>query len=110
MKRDIINIKTREEFVNYLGYYYGELNMIHPFREGNGRTLRTYFLLLVSECSKHFSFGEFELDYTNLLDTDKEELIKATIVNSVTGDYKGIADFFDIILVQKSLKKRTKSK
>lgn len=110
MKRDIVNIKTREELVNYLGYYYGELNMIHPFREGNGRTLRTYFLLLVSECSKHFSFGEFELDYTNLLDTDKEELIKATIINSVNGDYKGIAEFFDIILVQKNSKMRTKCK
>lgn len=110
MKKDIVNIKTREELVNYLGYYYGELNMIHPFREGNGRTLRTYFLLLVSECSKYFSFGEFELDYTNLLDTDKDELIKATIINSVTGDYDGIADFFDIVLVQSVRKVRTRSK
>lgn len=108
MKKDIVNIKTREDLVNYLGYYYGELNMIHPFREGNGRTLRTYFLLLVSECSKYFSFGEFELDYSLWLDTDKEGLIKATIINSVTGDYKEIADFFDIILVQKNSKMRTK--
>lgn len=29
-------------FVGRLAYYYGELNAFHPFREGNGRTIRAF--------------------------------------------------------------------
>ena len=32
----------REEFVERLTHYYAELNAVHPFREGNGRTLRAF--------------------------------------------------------------------
>lgn len=110
MKNKISTINSREELVDYLGYYYGELNMIHPFREGNGRTLRTYFLLLVKECSKYFSFGEFELDYSLWCDEDMENLIKATIVNSISGDYKEISECFDKVLVKKIVKERVRSR
>lgn len=34
------------EFVEKLAYYASELNALHPFREGNGRTTRLYLLLL----------------------------------------------------------------
>lgn len=33
---------SREHFVNRLAHYYGELNVCHPFREGNGRTQRAF--------------------------------------------------------------------
>ncbi|MEC3981766.1 Fic/DOC family protein [Amycolatopsis sp. H20-H5] len=33
---------NRESFVALLAEYYGELNAMHPFREGNGRTLRAF--------------------------------------------------------------------
>lgn len=29
-----------------VAYFYSELNAIHPFREGNGRTIRLFLLLL----------------------------------------------------------------
>ena len=32
--------KSREELVKGLAYYLSELNVLHPFREGNGRTIR----------------------------------------------------------------------
>ena len=32
----------RPEFVERLTHYYAELNAVHPFREGNGRTLRAF--------------------------------------------------------------------
>lgn len=35
MKRDIRGVKTRDDFLKYLAYYYGEINFIHPFRDGN---------------------------------------------------------------------------
>ena len=33
---------TREELVKDLAYYLAELNVLHPFREGNGRTIREF--------------------------------------------------------------------
>lgn len=38
-----------DEFVAQLAHYYSELNVLHPFREGNGRTIRT-FLSLLADC------------------------------------------------------------
>jgi cell filamentation protein len=34
--------RKRETFIERLAYYYGELNAIHPFREGNGRAIRAF--------------------------------------------------------------------
>ncbi|MBC3876476.1 putative adenosine monophosphate-protein transferase Fic [Undibacterium sp. FT79W] len=33
----------REQFLARLAHYYGELNVIHPFRDGNGRAQRLLF-------------------------------------------------------------------
>ena len=33
---------TKEEFAKRLTYYMSELNVLHPFREGNGRTIREF--------------------------------------------------------------------
>ena len=108
MKKRLRFLNSREDLVNYLAYYYGQLNMIHPFREGNGRTLRTYFLLLVKEINKKLSFGDFELDYSLWSDEDRKALIKSTIDNSINGpdDIAGIAYCFDKVLVDKSKKRR----
>jgi cell filamentation protein len=53
-----------------LAYYLGELNMIHPFREGNGRTQRIYIEQL---CLNN---GRFEIDFTEIT---KEEMIVASV-------------------------------
>lgn len=34
------------QFFARLAYFYSELNIVHPFREGNGRTIRTFLSLL----------------------------------------------------------------
>lgn len=39
----------REEFVDRLTFYLGEINAIHPFREGNGRTQRAFLGQLARE-------------------------------------------------------------
>ncbi|HEY7348712.1 MAG TPA: Fic family protein [Ktedonobacterales bacterium] len=36
----------RERFTERAAYYLGELNALHPFREGNGRTQRMFLLFL----------------------------------------------------------------
>lgn len=52
-----------------LAYFKSELNMIHPFREGNGRTIRLFVYALAR--SKRFNW-----DYSNL---DQERYMNAMI-------------------------------
>ena len=33
---------NRNTFIKRLSYYMAELNVLHPFREGNGRTIREF--------------------------------------------------------------------
>ena len=108
MGQKVFTIKTKEDLVKYLAYYYGELNMIHPFREGNGRTLRTYYLLLVEELNKHTDFCEFELDYSLWNDEDRDNLLKYSIYNSVNGDTTGIEMCFDKVVIEIDKKVRTR--
>ncbi len=41
----------RTEFVERLAWYYSELNILHPFREGNGRAIRTLLSVLAFQIS-----------------------------------------------------------
>ena len=53
----------RDVFTERLTYYLGEVNAIHPFREGNGRAQRAFFEQLASEAG-------FILDWQHL-DADR---------------------------------------
>jgi cell filamentation protein len=39
----------RDTFIDRLTYYLGEVNAVHPFREGNGRTQRAFFEQLADD-------------------------------------------------------------
>ena len=60
---------TVKEAAKKLAYYKAELNMLHPFREGNGRTIR----LFIQYYAK--SKG-FEWQYTNM---DQHEYLTAMV-------------------------------
>ena len=49
----------RDVFTERLTYYLGEVNAIHPFREGNGRAQRAFFTQLASDAG-------FVLDWQHL--------------------------------------------
>ena len=36
--------------------------MLHPFREGNGRTERLFFMLLIRRCGYRIDFAECDMD------------------------------------------------
>lgn len=57
-------------FVEKMAYYMAELNIIHPFREGNGRAIREFLRQLA------FRNG-YELNWYKV---DSDELMKATIL------------------------------
>ncbi|MDG6235983.1 Fic/DOC family protein [Glaesserella parasuis] len=58
-----------EPFIQRLAFYWGELNMLHPFREGNGRTQRAFLILLARQAGYQIHFGQLS----------PEENIKASI-------------------------------
>jgi cell filamentation protein len=41
-KENYLTSLDRDSFIKRLAYYYDQLNYIHPFREGNGRTQRIF--------------------------------------------------------------------
>jgi cell filamentation protein len=41
-REDRLQGLEREQLVERLTYYYAEINAVHPFREGNGRTQRAF--------------------------------------------------------------------
>ena len=46
----------RLAFVQGAAYFLADLNLVHPFREGNGRTQRAYLALLAREAGHRLSF------------------------------------------------------
>lgn len=42
-KENCVKGLDKEAFIKRLAYYYDQLNYIHPFREGNGRTQRIFW-------------------------------------------------------------------
>jgi cell filamentation protein len=66
-----------------LTYYLGEINAIHPFREGNGRTQRLFIQLSALEAG-------YDLDFSRITDM---EMIEAS-TDTFLCDY---AKMFNII-------------
>ncbi len=52
----------KDQFLDELTELYHDLNMLHPFREGNGRTLRLFITLLVRNAGYNLNFSECDSD------------------------------------------------
>lgn len=59
----------KEQFVQRMAWYMGEVNALHPFREGNGRTSREFFRQLAKSAGYSLDFGG----------VDKDALLRADI-------------------------------
>lgn len=69
--KDFEDISKKDEFIDKLSFYICELNVLHPFNEGNGRALRLFFDMIVT-------FNGYE--YINYEDTlENDDYIKASI-------------------------------
>jgi cell filamentation protein len=71
---------TADEFARSGGNFLAELNAVHPFREGNGRTQLAYFAML-AESAGH------PLDLERL---DPDALLQA-VIESFRGDEAALA-------------------
>lgn len=74
----------RETFINDLAFYMGELEALHPFRDGNGRTARLFFYQLSMNAG-------YDLDWS-LFDADR--LLEADI-SAIDGDYQLLIDVLE---------------
>lgn len=61
VNKDIVNIENEYQFANFLSNLFYCLTYAHPFREGNGRTIREFIRQLVN--SIDFDFGSYDIDY-----------------------------------------------
>lgn len=84
------NLK-RDEFVKSIAYYLSELNVLHPFREGNGRTIREFIRELCYVNDYLFDLQKIEPeDFLNaciksVVDTSElEKLIDESLVKIQT--------------------------
>lgn len=60
---------SKEDFAKRLAYYWAELNVLHPFREGNGRTTREFLRQLALKNGY----------ILNLQNVDAQSLLSASI-------------------------------
>ena len=67
---------SKSQFMEELVDFYCTTNLLHPFREGNGRTQRIFI-------SKLIAYNDYQFDFSNI---DPTDLMTATIqaANGVT--------------------------
>lgn len=91
LENHLKDIHDTKYLVTRLSYYFGEINEIHPFREGNGRAQRLFFQLLCDMLG-------YDLDFIKV--TDKEMLEASD--KSFKLDYGLLEE-----IIQRALAKRT---
>lgn len=77
-------VLDRAHYVSRLAYYFGELNVLHPFREGNGRTQK----LLFKEITRRHGYI---LDWSRI---EVDALLRALIMAYRKQDYTFIEALF----------------
>lgn len=77
----------KKDFILKLAELSGDLNALHPFREGNGRTIRCFLMQLANEAG-------YELLYEN---AEKDELLQADIT-AFGGNLQRLLDLYEKII------------
>ena len=78
-----------QQFISKLADLYCELNVIHPFREGNGRTQRIFFEHLIAYCG-------YGIDWSKI--NSKEQWVQANI-EGFYGNLQPLIKIFELCLI-----------
>ncbi|HEX7883096.1 MAG TPA: Fic family protein [Afipia sp.] len=84
---------ARDEFFDRLGDHINEINAIHPFREGNGRTMRQHAAQLAREAGHPIRIAAI----------DKDKWMEASRHGFLTGDHRGMAAVLAAAAVRRDL-------
>ena len=87
-KENCLKDLNRGDFVKRLAYFYEQLNFIHPFREGNGRTQRIFWQRVANEAG-------YRIDWSKVVG---EELNNASLVGRVENNIGPLERMFDKIV------------
>jgi len=80
----------RTQFIERLAEYMGDINALHPFRDGNGRTQRQFFKELVRNAG-------FDIDFDKM---NPQELLRADIA-AMNGNSKPLVALLGIAVTAK---------
>ncbi len=75
---------ARSEFVAEISDLYHTINLLHPFREGNGRTQRVFFAQLIRAAG-------YDIDYSEL----NSELLMIGSIQAASGVMDNLVAFFE---------------
>lgn len=75
-EENMLKETDKEKIFDNLAYVMAELNIIHPFREGNGRSIREFIRLMAKRMG-------YDLNWGNV---DRKEILEASIMS--VDDYK----------------------
>ena len=78
MNKDINQVYNKDMLSYFLADYYVALLDIHPFRDGNGRTIREFLREFTLTKTRELGFGEYELDFSKM----DSQVIDAAMVNA----------------------------
>ena len=70
-EKNMLKETDKEKVFDNLAYVMAELNNIHPYRDGNGRSIREFIRLMAKRMG-------YDLNWGNV---DKEELLEASILS-----------------------------
>lgn len=84
---------SRDEFFDRLGNHINEINAIHPFREGNGRTMRHHAAQLAREAGHPIRIAA--INKTTWMDASRHGFL--------TGDHRGMVAVLAAAAVQRDL-------
>jgi len=80
LERRLVDLSPHH-FALRAAYYLGEINAIHPFREGNGRTQREFLRQLALAADYRLSWAGYS----------QREVVDASIASHMRGDNTGLA-------------------
>lgn len=99
MQKDMLNIANEDALADFFATYYSDIDIIHPFREGNGRTLREFLRQAMEQINLNIDFGEYHLDYSKI--ENRDAFIKAVRIADATCDYSYLKEMMKIIITKK---------
>ena len=83
------NKENRNDFIKVLAENYGDLNALHPFREGNGRTQREFARLVCLNCGYIFDLSH----------TTHKEMLAASQLSFDKGDSSLLCEIFEKAII-----------
>lgn len=107
-KKRAENINSYDELLRVVVEVYSDLDITHPFREGNGRCEREFIRRYIDYICKKNNLDPCFLNYS--LIEDKDKYIDAVVKADATLDYSDLYVLFQSILEKKNVVKKSNNK